>query len=105
MKSKTEIDRLAQDLCDNDRLIEAAWLMLTSTQPPPPSVNACHVEALKTCYFLGADFVMQVLATAAYEDWSSEDIDNNLAKILKELRIFMHARARTAAQKLDANLH
>jgi hypothetical protein len=105
VKSKAEIDRLARDLCDDDRAVEAAWIMLTASNPPPPAVSARDIEALKTCYFLGADFVMQILVTAARDDWSEQDIDRQMAKVMIELRNFLHARAAEAVQKLDANLH
>jgi hypothetical protein len=104
MMTRDEAERIAQGHVDNGRILEAAWT-LTALQGAPDGVADFQVGAMRACFFLGADYVMQILLEARRNGWTDTDLQYNMSMILKELDNFLIGQAHRVMGKQGQKVH
>jgi hypothetical protein len=97
MLSREEAHRLADEHIAKGRHVEAAWT-LTALRGAPADVSDYQIEAMRACFYLGADFVVQMLVTGEDRGWTPEDAAAHLVVLLNELDKFILGRSLQAAR-------
>jgi hypothetical protein len=104
MLSREEAYRLAEEHTAKGRHIEAAWT-LTALRGAPADVADHQIEAMRACFYLGADFVVQMLVTGEDRGWTPDDAAAHLVTLLKELDKFILGRSLQAARASGETEH
>ena len=104
MMSREEAQRIADKLLDNGRQIEAAWV-LTALPGAPTHMSDYQIEAMRACFYLGADYVLQTVVKAEDWGWTPDDVANNFTALLKELDAFILGRTLQAARERGETPH
>jgi len=104
MMTRDEAQQIAQQHIDNGRILEAAWT-LTALQGAPDGIADFQVGAMRACFFLGADYVMQILLEARKNHWTDTDLQYNMSMILKELDNFLIGQAHRVMRERREKAH
>ena len=104
MLSREEARCLAEEHIANGHHIEAAWT-LTALRGAPAEVDRHQVDAMRACFYLGADYIVQMIVTAEDRGWTQDDVADNLVVLLQELDAFILGRALQAARARGETPH
>ena len=104
MMSREEAMRIAQAHMEANRHIEAAWV-LTALPGAPKGVDPNQVEAMRACFYLGADFILQMIVSAEERGWTADDVAEQTVILLKELDDFILTRCVNASRKNGETAH
>jgi hypothetical protein len=100
MLTREKAQQIAERHAAEGRQIEAAWT-LVGLRDRPETVPDKQVEAMRNAFYLGADFIVQMLITAEDSGWSPDDLAGQLVELTKELDAFILGRTLQAARDIN----